>query len=105
MTIERIIPEAASSAGAATANKLSGGGFLISLIGGMTNADTIAVIGLVITLFGGIWAFLSFLQRRKYEKEKRAEEAEEHALKLEILRAELAALKGPNAFIEALKRG
>jgi cell division protein FtsB len=89
-----MIPEAAASA--ATANKVTAGGFGVIGMGWLSSTTTIALIGLAITLLGGVWSFLSWLQDRRNKKSKRAEEArlyalaeEEHALRMLVLAAEL----------------
>ena len=96
------IPEVAASAGAATANKVAGWGYLIVLIGWLSDATTIALIGLAITFLGGIWSFMSFLQRRAHAKAKRAEEAAEFAARRAEEAAEHAArMRSLNLEIEA----
>lgn len=99
-----VVPEAAASAGVATANKVAGGGYLIILLGWLSDATTIALIGLAITLLGGVWSFMSFLQRRAHAKAKRAEEAAESAARRAEEAAEHAArMRSLNLEIEARK--
>lgn len=96
------VPEAAASAGLATANKIAGSGYLIILLGWMTDAVTIALVGLAITFLGGIWSFVSFLQKRSDAKAKRAEEAAESAARRAEEAAEHAArMRSLNLEIEA----
>lgn len=95
-----VVPEAAASAGVATANKVAGSGYLIILLGWMTDAVTIALVGLAITFFGGVWSFVSFLQKRSDAKAKRAEEAEEHRARMNVLNMEIESHK---ATIRSLK--
>lgn len=97
----RVIPEAVSSASAA-ANKVSGGGYLITLVGWLSNATTVALIGLAITVLGGVWGFLAYLQNRRAAKAKRAEEAEEHAIRMRLLQAELENAMRDKARLDAL---
>lgn len=89
MGLEHSIPEATASA--VTANKLTGGGFSIVAMGWLSNTTNIALIGLGITVLGGLWSFLSWMQSRADKKAKRREEAEEHALRMKVLAAELLA--------------
>ena len=95
--------EPVAAASAATANKLTAGGFGVIGMGWLTNTTTIALMGLAITVLGGVWSFISFLQNTKLKKArdeeakaKRAEEArlaalaeEEHELRMLVLQAEL----------------
>lgn len=83
------IPEATASA--VTANKLTSGGFGIVAMGWLSNTTNIALVGLLITVLGGVWSFLSWLQSRADKKARRKEEAEEHALRMKVLAAELMA--------------
>lgn len=96
-----MIPEAAASA-SATANKVSGGGYLITLVGWLSNATTVALVGLAITVLGGVWGFLAYMQNRRAAKAKRAEEAEEHAVRMRLLQAELENAMREKARLDAL---
>lgn len=87
-----MIPETAA-ASATTANKIAGGGWVLSMAGWLSDATTIALIGLAITCLGGIWSFLSWLQSRRDKKAERAEKAAEHQLRMKLLTAELLAVE------------
>lgn len=93
--------EPVAAASAASANKLTAGGFGVIGMGWLTNTTTIALIGLAITCLGGVWSAWAFFQNRADKKAKRAEEArlaalaeEEHALRMQIMQAELKKLGG-----------
>ncbi len=65
-------------------------------MGWLSNTTTIALIGLAITTLGGVWSAWAFFQSRADKKAKRAEEAklyalaaEEHELRMLVLKAEL----------------
>lgn len=90
MSISDHIQEAAASAAVGiSGNKVAAGGFGLTLFGAATKAELVALAGLVITLLGGIWSFLSFLQRTRHANDKRREEAEEHAARMELIRAQI----------------
>ena len=99
-----IIPEAAISA--ATANKITSGGFGVIAMGWLSNTTNIALIGLAITLLGGIWSFMAFLQKRKNESAKRKEEEEEHIARMKLLAAQTRATLGmPLPIIDTMDKG
>lgn len=76
------------------ANKLTGGGFLVTGIGWLSSTTNIALVGLFITVLGGVWSFMAFLRNRSDAKAKRAEEAEEHAARMRLLELEIAKAGG-----------
>ena len=80
---------ATATASAATANKIAGGGYIIVVLGWLSDANNVALIGLAITMLGGIWSFVSFLQHRKDAKAKRAEEREEHEARMRLIELEI----------------
>jgi hypothetical protein len=97
-----MIPEAAASA-SATANKIAGGGYLITVVGWLSNATTVALVGLAITVLGGAWGFLAYLQNRRNAKAKRAEDAEEHAIRMNLLNIEMENALREKARLDALE--
>jgi len=71
-----------ADASAAAANKATLGGYMGLLYGWATDSSNAIMVGLFVTLLGGIWAFVAFLQKRK-----------EHKLRIAILEEELRRLK------------
>lgn len=72
------IAEYAADKASSVANKVTGAGFGVTLFGGITSEQCAMYIGLIITVLGGIWSFMAFMQKRS-----------EHKIRMKILEAEL----------------
>ena len=80
---------ASASASAAMANKLIGVGNITILVGWLSDATTIALVGLAVTVLGGVLSVSTWRQRRRDMQEKRIEEKEEHEARMRLIQIEI----------------
>lgn len=74
------VADAASTAISSTPVKIALSGGAVSIVGGMTNSELIALIGAAAALLGSIWQGILASQRRRDERER-------HEVEMRMLRA------------------
>jgi predicted lipid-binding transport protein (Tim44 family) len=80
--VQAIADAASSAAASSTAMKTALGGGLVAIVGGLTGAELIALIGAVAALLGSVVQSYLAIQRRRDERQR-------HQLEMRVLASKL----------------